>query len=222
MFPKTTQDIPVLACIKKITKHLSIVSIKNLMQTTSSKSLLNLKVERNFLQKSELQKSFPTKWYTRGNIKRKQWHLLICIPLYFNNSLFGNRFPKYLWKADITPVFKKDKTILKTSYRPVSILAIVSKIYERCLYNQINYYSQPSFSKLQYGSCKGHSEQHWLLVLIEKCSKVLDKWGFAGLLLTDLSKAFDWIDHELLTAMLHACGFNIKSLELIQRPNQKS
>ena len=52
MFPKTTQDIPVLACIKKITKHLSIVSIKNLMQTTSSKSLLNLKVERNFLQKS--------------------------------------------------------------------------------------------------------------------------------------------------------------------------
>ena len=52
MFPKTTQDIPVLACIKKITKHLSIVSIKNLMQTTSSKSLLNLKVERNFLHKS--------------------------------------------------------------------------------------------------------------------------------------------------------------------------
>ena len=71
------------------------------------------------------------------------------------------------------------------------------------------------FSKLQCGFRKGHSAQHCLLVLIEKCRKVLDKPGFAVLLLTDLRKAFDCIDHELLIAKLHAFGFNIKSLELI-------
>ena len=43
----------------------------------------------------------------------------------------------------------------------------------------------------------------------------MDKRGFACLLLTDLLKAFDCIDHELLIAKLHAYGFNIKSLELI-------
>ena len=59
------------------------------------------------------------------------------------------------------------------------------------------------------------SAQHCLLVLIEKYRKVLDKRGFAGLLLTDLSKALDCIDHELLISKLHAYGFNIKSLELI-------
>ena len=43
----------------------------------------------------------------------------------------------------------------------------------------------------------------------------LDKRGFASLLLTDLSEAFDCTDHELLIAKLHAYGFIIKSLELI-------
>ena len=43
----------------------------------------------------------------------------------------------------------------------------------------------------------------------------LNKRGYAGLLLTDLSEAFDCIDHELLIAKLHSCSFVIKSLELI-------
>ena len=96
----------------------------------------------------------------------------------------------------MTQVFKKDGKILKTNYRPVSILPTVSEIYERCLYDQVNEYFQPLFSKLQCGFRKGHNAQHCLLILIEKCRKVLDKRDFAGLLLTDLSKAFDYIDHE--------------------------
>ena len=130
--------------------------------------------------------------------------LLYILHYNFNNSLFSNKFSKYLKRADITPVFKKDEKFLT-----------VSKIYERCLYDQINEYFQPLFSKLQRGFRKGHIVQHCLLVLIEKCHKVLDKRGFAGLLRTDLSKVFDCIDHELLIAKLRAYGFDIKSLELI-------
>ena len=92
---------------------------------------------------------------------------------------------------------------MKTNYKPVSILPTVSKIYERCLYDQINESFRPLFAKLQFGYCKGHSEQYCLLVLIEKCRKVLGKGGFAGFLITDLSKAFDCNDHALLIAKLH-------------------
>ena len=53
--------------------------------------------------------------------------------------------------------------------------------------------------------------QHCLLVLIEKCRRVLDKRGFVGLLLTDCSKSFNCTDHEHLFAKLHAYDFNITS-----------
>ena len=188
------------------------------METTSNKFSFKYEDRKKFFteiqnlnsRKASQQNDIPVKML-KGNSDISSY----ILHHNFNNSLFSNEFPKYLKKADITPVFKKDEKFVKTKYRPVSILPTVSKIYERCLYDQINEYFQPLFSKLQCGFRKGHSTQHCLLVLIEKCRKVLDKRGFAGLLLTDLSKAFDCIDHELLIAKLHAYRFNIKSLEFI-------
>ena len=68
-----------------------------------------------------------------------------------NNSLFSKIFPSSLKKADITPIFKKDDKFLKNNYRPISVLPSVSNIYERCIYDQINDYFHPLFSKLQCG-----------------------------------------------------------------------
>ena len=68
---------------------------------------------------------------------------------------------------------------------------------------------------MQFGFRNGHIAQHCLLILTEKCRKVLDKQDFTGRLLTDLSKAFDCFNHELIITKLHAYGFNIKSFELI-------
>ena len=53
------------------------------------------------------------------------------------------------------------------------------------------------------------------MAMIEKWCKFLDIGSHAGTLLTDLSKAFDCIDHELLIAKLHAYGFDNDALKFI-------
>ena len=72
----------------------------------------------------------------------------------------------------------------------------------------------PIFSKLQCGFRKEFNAKHCLLVLVEEFREVLDKWGYAGILLNDLSKAFDCINYELLIAKLRAYG--LESLAFIQ------
>ena len=72
------------------------------------------------------------------------------------------------------------------------------------MYNQIYPYFDTLFSKFQCGFWKGFNAQHCLLALIEKWRKTLDKGGETGAFLTDLSKAIDCIDHNLLIAKLDA------------------
>ena len=62
---------------------------------------------------------------------------------------------------------------------------------------------------------KGHSTQHPLIEMIEKWRKALDKGHNAAAVLTDLSKAFDCMNHELLIAKLEAYGLSKSALNLV-------
>ena len=67
----------------------------------------------------------------------------------------------------------------------------------------------------QCGFWKGYSTQHCLLFLIEKFKEAIDTGNKFGALLTDLSKAFDCLDHSLIVAKLHSYGLWPLSLKLI-------
>ena len=70
-------------------------------------------------------------------------------------------------------------------------------------------YFETVFSKFQCGFRKGYSTQ--VLSMVENCKKALDQRNEHDVLLTDLSKTFDYLPHDLIVAKLHAYSFPIES-----------
>ena len=203
--------------IDKFKNHPSIVKIKE-----------NVKVKKKFSFTTVSEYDFATeiikldtkKPTTFNNIPAK---ILvanhdICSPILctnFNYSVKESKFPDSLKISEITPCHKQDETTLKSNYRPVSILPTVSKIFERILNDQAYTYMNKHLSPYLCGFRKGFSTQYSLIVMLEKWKLALDNNGIAGALLTDLSKAFDCINYELLIAKMDAYGFDRESLALI-------
>ena len=98
----------------------------------------------------------------------------------FEKSLEKSEYTSPFKFADITPVHKKGSRFEKNNYRPVSILPVLSKVFEKCLYKQISSYFNDIFSKYQCGFRKGFSAQHCLLAMIEKWCNSMDQGKFFG------------------------------------------
>ena len=134
----------------------------------------------------------------------------------FNTSKNEGVFPSSLKEGTVIPINKKTtRTIVKKDYRPVNLLPNVSKIYERNMFEQTYAYIDKFLSPYLFGYRKGRSTEQCLAVMIEVWKKALDTFNKAGAVLTDLSKAFDCLNHKLLIAKLNAYGFDKNALFFI-------
>ena len=133
----------------------------------------------------------------------------------FNAAIKTGVFPSTAKLADVVPLYKKGVRQSKANYRPCSLLSAISKIFGRLMLPQMHNYMQNTLSIFLCGFTKGMNAQNCLVFLVEFCKKALDKGNKFGVLLTDLSKAFDCLLHDLLIAKLAAYGFDHLSLKLI-------
>ena len=81
------------------------------------------------------------------------------------------------------------------------------------MFKEMSQFFDKIFSKYQCGFRKGFSTQQCLLAMLEKWKRSIDNGKSFGALLTDLSKAFDCLDHELLIAKLKCLWFPLKCIE---------
>ena len=126
------------------------------------------------------------------------------------------RFPAIWKKANVVPVHKKeDKNLLK-NYRPISLLPIFSKIFERIIYNSLfnHFQSSKRFTSSQSGFLPGDSCIAQLLSIIHEIQTAFDNNPTVDVrsLFLDISKVFDKVWHSGLLFKLQVMGLKVNYL----------
>ena len=191
--------------VKNFENHPSIIKIK---ETNINTDLFHFKeIDENDIKKLFL--GINTKTSTgEAKIPTKLSklainHLLKPLKNAINTSIRSSIFPN------------KAKRAAVSNYRPVSVLNVFSKFYERIMKEQITSFIDSKLSSFLSAYKKMCNTQHVLLRLIEEWKNKVDKNYVVGAILMDLSKAFDCMPRDLRIAKLAAYGFDLKSLEYI-------
>ena len=130
------------------------------------------------------------------------------LTLIFNQSIATGIFPKEWQSARVIPIFKKGANSDLENYRPISILPVVAKVFEKVVYNQFYEYLNRNnlLTDCQSGFRSLHSTLSALLKASNNWSVNIDNGLINGVIFIDLKKAFDTIDHGIILRKLSYYG----------------
>ena len=137
------------------------------------------------------------------------------LALLVNQSFQSGTFPDKLKIARVISLFKKGNPELPSNYRPISLLPIFSKIFEKLMYRRLYRFLEihKVLYSLQFGFQENHSIDHALVSLTEAVRNTLDNKRFGCGIFIDLQKAFDTVNHAILLSKLEHYGVRGCALE---------
>ena len=135
-----------------------------------------------------------------------------------NVCLEVGHFPDFLKVARVTPVFKDGDPAQFGNYRPISVLSVISKIFERVIQERLLSFfkRQGSLLASQYGFRRGHSTYMAILDMVENVRQAWEDGEYCLGVFIDFRKAFDTVDHSILIGKLERLGIRGLPLELIR------
>ena len=127
------------------------------------------------------------------------------LALIFNTSLNNCIFPDDLKTARISPIYKSGNKKARGNYRPISVLSVIAKLFEKLICEQLNLFLEENkiLSSCQSGFRKGHSTTSALLENTDSWLLNMDTGRINGVLFLHLCKAFDTVDHAILVITGH-------------------
>ena len=120
------------------------------------------------------------------------------------------------WKiARVAPSFKDGPADESSNYRPISVLPVVSRLFEKLIYDQLSYYLDSN--KLIFGQQSAYRQLHSVLSCLLKCINDwylnLDGGKYTAVTFVDLKKAFDAVNHEVLLQSLELYGIHNREMK---------
>ena len=144
----------------------------------------------------------------------------ICLPLsiIYNNIIDKGIFPDQWKMANVTPIHKKDSKQVIKNYRPISLLPIFAKVFERIIFLRLynHFISNNLITKNQSGFRPNDSVTNQLISLVEAIHSSFDSKLEVRSVYLDMSKAFDKVWHEGLIFKLKQNGIDGNLLALFE------
>ena len=152
-------------------------------------------------------------------LKEAGGSIVKVLTLLFNKSLELAKFPQAWKRANVLPIFKKAETFITTNYRPVSLLSILAKVFEKIVFKYLyNYFCQHFLiSVWQSGFLPGSSTVTQLTEIYNEFCKAVNKGKEIRVVFLDISKAFDRVWHKGLLHKLKGLWNNRQITRMAKR-----
>ncbi len=133
----------------------------------------------------------------------------------FTMSLRLSKVPKIWKQANVVPIYKKNDQNLTANYRPVSLLSVVVKVFERIIFKYVYNFFRENFviTIYQSGFLPGMSTVTQLLEVYHYFCSAVDEGKEIRVVFLDITKAFDRVWHKGLKHKLKRCGIHGQLLD---------
>lgn len=145
---------------------------------------------------------------------------IICSPIshIINLSISSGVFPELLKISIIKPVHKKLKKECMNNYRPISLIPVISKIFEKYLYRSL--YNYLEYKQILCKEQKGFRENKTINMatydFLQIVTRNVDNKNPICSIFCDMTQAFDYVKHDILLRKLEVYGVRGKTLQLIK------
>ena len=203
--------------IPLVKKNLIKDTIQSVSRSLFLKPITPLEIQR-IISNLQPNKSTPSTCAEIKFLKLSSQKISAFLSNVFNECMKMGVFPDCLKLAEVIPVFKAGSKLTVSNYRPISLLNIFSKIFEKCLFSRLSDFclTHKIISNNQFGFRSGSSTENAVVKICNDISNHLNDNKLVCSIFLDLKKAFDTVNHNILMQKMYKYGIRGNTFQIFK------